>query len=293
MSAVADGTSVSFQSRLNLIRSDPMGAIGGVAFVLIALTVIFAPWVAMQDPLATDIDAKLQPPSSTHLFGTDEAGRDVFARVVWGGRYSLGIAVGIVAISGVAGTLVGGAAGLLGGRFDATVMRATDMAMSFPYFIPALIVAMMLGASARSTIVALAAVWWPSYVRIVRGRVLEIRNEAYVEAARALGATDKRILMRHVLPQCSEPIRVKITNDLGGALIAATSLSFVGLGVRPPEPEWGSLIAVARLYVFQAWWYAVAPGAVVTVTVLAMIIGGDWVIALRNPYRQRRVIPHS
>ena len=266
-----------------LVSLYPIGVAGAVLCVLILAAAVLAPWMTPYDPIGVNLEEKLLPPSRAHWFGTDEAGRDLLTRVIYGARYSLLIAVGIVLSSALFGTLLGGVAGLSGGRLDSILMRITDVAMSFPYFIPALVIAMILGPSTRSLIIALAVVWWPSYVRIVRGRVLEIRHELFVEAARALGATSSRVLLKHVLPQCSRPIQVKISTDLGHALIAATSLSFIGLGVQPPLPEWGNLIAVARLYALEAWWYAVFPGIVVTVTVLAMTTVADMMIRFVDP----------
>ncbi|MDR7515470.1 MAG: ABC transporter permease [Armatimonadota bacterium] len=232
-------------------------------------------WVAPRDPLALAMGDRLHPPSARYWFGTDEGGRDLFSRIVYGARYSVGMALVVVLAAAGVGSVYGVVAGYAGGTVDMVMMRVVDIFLAFPYLILAMAIASALGRGAFSAVAALAVVWWPSFARMVRGQVLSVREHQYVEAARALGASDRVILFRHVLPQCLPAVGARITLDLGYAILALTGLSFLGLGVQNPTPEWGLMVATSRMFVFRAWWYAVMPGVAIFLTVLALTFAGQ------------------
>jgi peptide/nickel transport system permease protein len=228
----------------------------------------------------------LQKPSMNHWFGTDEAGRDVFTRVIHGVRYSLGMALAIVLIAAIFGTLYGSVAGFLGGRLDEIMMRIVDIFLAFPTFILAMAVAAAVGRSMQSVVIALSIIWWPGYARLIRGMVLSLRENVWVESARSIGASTPRVIVRHVLPFTSTELNVRITVDIGYALVAVTSLSFIGLGAQRPTPEWGLLIADGRQYVTSAWWYPIFPGIAIYVSTLIFSMLGD-ALASRSLTRHR------
>ncbi|HMM43581.1 MAG TPA: ABC transporter permease [Thermomicrobiales bacterium] len=203
---------------------------------------------------------KFQGPSARHWFGTDDLGRDVFSRVVAGAKYSLIIAVVILAVAVSIGTLIGAVAGYAGGYVDEILMRVTDMFLAFPALILAIAISASLGPSLRNAVIALAAVYWPWYARLVRAQVLTIRSREFIEAARSSGASDRRVLLRHII---------------GYAILATSSLSFIGLGAQPPTPEWGRLITDGRNFFRDAWWYISFPGIALSITVLGFNLIGD------------------
>lgn len=245
-----------------------------VVLVLIAFAV--APdSFATGDPIELDVPDRLLPPSLEHPFGTDEGGRDLYSRVVYGTRNSLGIAVTVVLGSALIGVLVGAVAGLAGGAVDELLMRVVDLFLAFPAFVLALAVAASLGRGLGSIALALAIIWWPSYARLVRGEVLALREQQHVESARALGVRGLRLVRRHMLPFMTKDVNIRITTDIGYALVAVTALSFLGLGAQSPTPEWGLLIRDSRNYFGSAWWYLVAPGFMVMLTTVAFSLIGD------------------
>jgi peptide/nickel transport system permease protein len=245
-------------------------------YLLLLLVVVIDPGVIGISPTAFDISDRLQPPTIHHLFGTDELGRDLFARVVYGARNSVGVAVVVVAIAVAVGLLVGTVAGWFGGWVDSLLMRIVDIFLAFPAFVLALALAAALGAGLKSVIIALSAVWWPAYARLVRGAVLSLKNAEHVEAAAALGLTRTRIIWRHVLRFVWRDLNIRATADVGYALMAVTALSFLGLGAQPPTAEWGLLIQSSASYFYVAWWYMAFPGLAVTFTAVAFSIMGDW-----------------
>jgi peptide/nickel transport system permease protein len=209
------------------------------------------------------------------LFGTDEVGRDVFSRVVHGTRYTLSMALAIVVIAAVIGTLLGLLSGYAGGWADQLVMRFTDIFFSLPAFIVAMAVAVALGRGIVSLVAALSIIWWPTYARLVRGMVLSIKERPHVRSAQALGASRARILRRHVLPFVQQPVVVRATQDIGYAVVAVASLSFIGVGAQPPTPEWGLILAGARVSVTSSWSYVVFPGLVIMLATTGFALLGD------------------
>ena len=244
-------------------------ALGG-AWILLA---IFVPLVAPYDPLAQSAQLFLAP-SASHLFGTDELGRDVFSRVLWASRLSLPLAFFLVAMAVLIGGVLGGLAGYFGGWVDEVVMRATDLVFAFPTIILAMAVTAALGPSLRNAVLAVLVVFWPAYARVVRGLVLSLGEADYVSASRLLGASSRRALLVDVLPNVAGPVLVLATLDLGNAVLLLAGLSFLGLGAQPPAPEWGSMVNTGTQY-FQRWWMGTFPGFAILSVVLAFNFIGD------------------
>lgn len=251
-------------------------ALIGVGVILVLLgAAVFAPWVAPYDPLKMDFTALLKPPSSEHVFGTDMYGRDIASRVIYGARISLEVAFIIVIMGSGIGTIAGGIAGYFGGICDTIIMRVVDVLLAFPSILLALLIASVMGPGLLSVMIALGAVSWLTFARVVRAEILSIKERDFVAAARAVGASSLRILARHVLPNCMAPVIVLATLQMATALISAASLSFLGMGAQPPQPEWGSMLNEAQEFLREAWWYAFFPGMAIVITVLAINFVGD------------------
>lgn len=252
------------------------GALFGAAVVLgFVILALAAPWIAPFDPVATDWGAIRKAPSETHWFGTDEIGRDVLSRVVWGTQASLLAGVVSVSISLLLGVPIGLAAGFLGGWVDALVSRITDAFLACPFLILAIALAAFLGPSLTNAMIAIGVSATPVFVRLTRGQVMNVKVEDYVEAARAIGNPPWRIALRHVLPNITAPLIVQATLAIASAVIAEASLSFLGLGQQPPAPSWGSMLNTAKNYIDQAPWMAVWPGLAIFGLVLAFNLLGD------------------
>jgi peptide/nickel transport system permease protein len=232
---------------------------------------------------AVHLERKLQPPSAAHWFGTDEVGNDVYTRVVLGARVSLQIGLIITVIAALIGVPLGIVAGYVGGGPGEVIMRVTDVFLSVPALILALAVVGALGPGIVNAMLALSLVWWPGYVRLVQGKTLALRQETYVEAARAIGTGRWRIVLVHILPNCVSPIVVKASMDMGMAILGAASLGFIGLGAQPPLPEWGAMISHGRNYLPTWWWYSAFPGLAIYLTVLGFNLLGDGLRDLLDP----------
>jgi len=269
--------------RLVRRRSALFGAAVVLGFVLLA---VFAAWAAPQDPIATSWSAIRKPPSAEHWFGTDEIGRDVFSRVVWGTRASLLAGVVSVGISLLLGVPIGLAAGFIGGALDALISRITDAFLACPFLILAIAMAAFLGPSLSNAMIAIGVSATPIFVRLTRAQVLNVKVEDFVEAARAVGNPPWRIALRHVLPNTVAPLIVQATLAIAGAVIAEASLSFLGLGQQPPEPSWGSMLNSAKNYVDNAPWMSIWPGLAIFLLVLAFNLLGDGLRDALDP-RQR------
>ena len=253
--------------------------------------IVLAAWAAVAaaapllSPYGYDeqrVDETLQPPSARHLFGTDDLGRDIYTRVLYGGRVTLLIGVGVVSVAAVAGMAIGTIAGYAGGGADELIMRATEVIMAFPSIILAMAIAVALGPGVLHAGLAMVLVWWPTYARLARGEVLNIRRMEYVDAAVAIGQRPLRILLRAIVPNIRASIIVLATVDLGAAIITAAGLSFLGLGAVPPTPEWGAMVSTGR-ELPQAWWIAGFPGVAIFTTVLAFNFLGDAVRDYLDP----------
>lgn len=250
---------------------------------MIVFLAIFAPWIAPKDPLQVNLAQKLLPPSSEHLFGTDEVGRDILSRIIFGTRISLKIGLLVVLISFPIGTVLGAIAGFVGGMVDQIIMRITDIFLSFPGIILAMSIAAALGPSIENVLLALALTWWPWYTRIVRSSVLSIKNSEFVESARAIGANPIRILFKEIIPNSIAPASIQASLDLGFVILAAAGLSFIGLGAQPPSPEWGAMLSSSRENLRDAWWAATFPGIAILLTVLGFNLLGDGLRDLLDP----------
>jgi ABC-type dipeptide/oligopeptide/nickel transport system permease subunit len=250
-------------------------ALSGAVVVLIWVAVAWlAPVIAPYDPIDQQVRQRLQGPSVAHVLGVDELGRDVFSRVLYGGRVSLPVAAVVVVVATLFGTLYGGLAGFGGKWLDESAMRIVDMVLAFPSLILAMAIAAALGPSIQNSMLALLLVWWPPYARVARGQVLGLKHRDFVTAARALGMSEGRILLRHVLPNALAPALVLTTMDFGNAIIITAALSFLGLGAVPPTPEWGAMVAEGRELI-QQWWISTFPGIAIFSVAMACNFVGD------------------
>ncbi|RTM09104.1 MAG: ABC transporter permease [Hyphomicrobiales bacterium] len=268
--------SISTQPARRIAR--PKGVLLPLALLMVAILAAFTllpGLIAPHDPIALAMADRLKPPSLTHIFGTDEGGRDVFSRIVYGTRYSLGVAIAIVFASALFGVVYGAVSGMARHSIDNLMMRIVDLFFGFPALVLALAVAASIGRGLDSVALSLAIIWWPGYARLVRGEVLRLRERPHVEAARALGVSEMTILRRHIIPFVVQEVNVRVTTDIGYALVAVTALSFLGLGANSPTPEWGLLIRDSRPYFGSAWWYLVFPGTMIMLTATAFSLIGD------------------
>ncbi|MCC7271143.1 MAG: ABC transporter permease [Alphaproteobacteria bacterium] len=263
----------------------------GLALVVLVVGLALAgPWIVpYPDDVAgaVNLARKLQPPSAAHWFGTDEVGNDILTRVIVGARLSLLVGIGIMLAAAGIGVPLGILAGMSSGRLRETIMRLTDMFLSVPGLVLAIAIVAALGPGIGNAMVALVLVWWPGYVRLAEAKALSIREEPYIEAARVAGASRLRILWRHVLPNSLSPLIVKMSMDIGQAILAVASLGFIGLGAKPPTPEWGAMIAIARGYLPEWWWYALFPGLAIYLSVLGFNLLGDGLRDILDPRSHR------
>jgi peptide/nickel transport system permease protein len=265
--------------------------IGIVIVVVLVLVALFAPWIATYDVGATDLSMRYLPPSAAHWFGTDSTGRDIFSRVVFGARISLQVGIVVVAVSTVIGTLLGAFAGYYGGWIDRLVSGYVfNVFLAFPGLLLAIAMVAFLGAGLNKLILALCIIGWVGYARLIRGQVLKVREYDFVQAARALGASDIRILLVHILPNAIQPLIVQASLGMAGAVLSEASLSFLGLGVPPPAPSWGVMIEEARdLSTLQAAPHAlIFPGIAIALTVLAFNFIGDGLREYLDPRQRAR-----
>jgi len=260
-------------------RRTALFGLGVVSVVLLAA--VFAPWLTTFDPLEQDINQRLKEPGwrtvdgRVHALGTDHLGRDILARVIFGSRIALVVGLSAVLISGVLGMAIGLVSGYFGGKVDDFFMRLADVQLAFPFILLAIAVIGVLGPSLRNIIIVIGVSSWVVYARVVRGEVLSIREREFVQAAIALGSRDGRVLLRHVLPNAFTPWLVVATLDMARVIVIESALSFLGLGVQPPTPTWGGMLADGRVYLSTAWWLATFPGLAILVTVLGINLLGD------------------
>lgn len=260
----------------------PTFVIGAVFLLVLALAAIFAPSLAPYAPDSMD-NQRYVPPGSEHLFGTDNLGRDILSRLLYGARQSLTVGFVVVGLAATVGTLLGITAGYLRGVVDSVLMRIMDVMLAFPDILLALIIITMLGPSLVNVMIALGIAGVPGYTRIARSATLEVSELEFIEASRALGSRRLLILLRHILPNMFQPILVVATLGVAGAILAAAGLSFIGLGAEPGTPEWGAMLSDARTYMRRAWWMAAIPGLMITLTVLAINLVGDAVRDALDP----------
>jgi peptide/nickel transport system permease protein len=280
------------QLRKNLKRfliNNRLNLIGVIIVGLFLFLAVFGELLAPHDPYAADItNSKLLGPSLSHPMGTDELGRDLLSRIMTGTRVSVQVALIVLGFAVTFGTIIGLIAGYWGGWVDEVLMRLTDMFLAFPALILAVAIAASLGRNLRNTMIALATVFWPWYARLVRAQVLSIKEREFVQAAHSIGMSRSRIMLRHILPNAASVIIIQLTLDVGFAILATSSLSFIGLGAQPPSPEWGTMMSTARNYFRDAWWYMAFPGLALTLTVLAFNLLGDGLQDALDPRSGRR-----
>lgn len=274
---------------VDLLRKNPLSLAGIVIVLSLILVAVFAPIIAPYPNDVTDVhlEKSLRPMSWQHPFGTDDMGRDIFSRVILGSRISLEIAIMVIAISLAVGIPLGAIAGYMGGWIDETIMRVTDMFLAFPSILLAMAIAAALGPSLTNTMIAISLTWWPWYTRLVRGQALSLRERTFVEAAKAMGVSQKRIIFQHILPHTFSSVIVQISMDVGYVIITAAGLGFVGLGAQPPAPEWGLMISIGRTFMPQWWWYATFPGLAIMIVVLGFNFLGDALRDIMDPRLRR------
>jgi peptide/nickel transport system permease protein len=271
------------------LRGRPL-ALAGIGIVLGWLFVgLVAPILPIADPDAQNLVERLKAPSATHILGTDDLGRDIFSRIIWGARVSVPAGIAVILVTGIVGSALGALAGYLGGTVDTVVMRAADTILSFPSIILAMaITAVRGGPGLGNALIAVGFVLWPEYARLMRSQVLAIRENEFVTAARSVGAGRNRILFRHILPSTDAPIIVKATLDVGSAIVLTAGLSFIGLGAVPPTAEWGAMIKQGADKGLQYWWYALVPGVAIMSVVMALNFFGDGLRDALDPRRRGR-----
>jgi peptide/nickel transport system permease protein len=245
-----------------------------------------APLLALQDPTAQDLAGRLAPPSAAHWFGTDELGRDIYSRILYGGRVTLGMVVAVVLLVAPVGLAVGSVAGYLGGLADRVLMRVTDVFLAFPRLVLALAFVAALRPGISSAVIAIALTAWPPYARLARADTLTVRNSDFIAAVRLAGAGSFRIILRHIVPLCLSSVIVRVTLDMSGIILTAAALGFLGMGAQPPMPEWGTMIASSRAFILDQWWVPTIPGLAIFVASLAFNLLGDGMRDVLDP-RQR------
>jgi peptide/nickel transport system permease protein len=271
------------------LRGRPLALAGITVIVGWLLVGLFAPVLPIADPNAQDLVERLKPPGGAHILGTDDLGRDIFSRIIWGARVSVPAGIAVILVTGVVGCALGALAGYLGGAVDSVVMRAADAILSFPSIILAMsITAVRGGPGLGNALIAVGFVLWPEYARLMRSQVIAIRENEFVTAARSVGAGRNRILFRHILPSTDAPIIVKATLDVGSAIVLTAGLSFIGLGAVPPTAEWGAMIKQGADKGLQYWWYALVPGVAIMSVVMALNFFGDGLRDALDPRRRGR-----
>jgi peptide/nickel transport system permease protein len=256
-------------------RRNPLAMVGLAIIIALLLVAAFAPLIATADPLAQTLDKRLLPPSGTNFFGTDSLGRDIFSRIVYGTRVTLVIVLLVVVSVGPIGLLIGAASGYLGGWVDRLLMRITDVFLAFPRLVLALAFVAALGPGLENAVIAIAITAWPPYARVARAETLIIRQQDYIAAVRLQGASQWRIVWKHVVPMCLPSLIVRTTLDMAGIILIAAGLGFLGLGAQPPIPEWGAMISAGREQIFDQWWVATFPGLAICVVALGFNLLGD------------------
>ena len=281
-STPASGWSSRFNAFLYHLRRNPLVLIGIVIVTLWIIIAVIAPAISPSHPLQQNLADRLQTPNAVYPMGTDELGRDMLSRVLWGAQITIPAGLAVVIIGSLLGTIIGALAGFIGGIGDELLMRLTELFMAFPTIILAMAVTAALGPDIKNAILALVIVWWPSYARVVRGLVLEIKSQEYVEAAHAVGAPGIYILFRTILPNCVAPAVILATLDIGNAIIVFASLSFIGLGPDPSSPEWGRMVSIGIDF-FDQWWMWLFPGLAIASLVMAFNFIGDGLRDILDP----------
>ncbi|WP_026479442.1 ABC transporter permease [Ahrensia sp. 13_GOM-1096m] len=272
----------SYRMMRQLVRN-PLAVIGMLILLTLVLAAIFAPLIAPHSPMGQDLGARLLPPSAENWMGTDELGRDIFSRIIYGARITLAIVALVAVISAPLGLLIGAISGYFGGWVDKVLMGITDVFLSMPKLILALAFVAALGPGIENAIIAIAITSWPAYARISRAETLTFRNSEFISAMRLLGASHTRIITRHILPLCTSSVIVRVTLDMAGIILTAAGLGFLGLGAQPPLPEWGAMISRGRTFILDQWWVATMPGFAIILVSLGFCFLGDGLRDVLDP----------
>ena len=280
-------TSSARSKFIRRLLKEPTTIFGLALLVIFTFLALFAPLLSPLDPIKQNIPASLTPPGADFLLGTDKLGRDILSRILFGARISLFVGLAVVAGAGLFGSLVGLVAGYIRGWADEILMRVTDIFFAFPSLILAMAIAGALGPSLRNALIAVAVVSWPVYARLIRGQVLVLREQEFVQAARAIGVSDTRIVLRHLLPNTLAPLLVQASFDMGAVILSVAGLSFIGFGAQPPTPEWGVMISEGRNYITTQWWLTAVPAAAILLLVAAFNLIGDGLRDLLDPRLRR------
>ncbi len=269
---------------LRRLAANPLAAAGGLLILLLVVAAVFAPVFAFgQSPITPDLAARLQPPSAAHWLGTDELGRDIYARILYGARITLMIVALVSIIVVPVGLAVGVVSGYVGGIVGTVLTRLTDAALAFPRLVLALAFVAALGPGIENAVIAIALTSWPPFARIARAETLTIRKAEFVQAAIVQGASSGRILLRYIAPLCVSSLVVRLTLDMAGIILTAAGLGFLGLGAQPPMPEWGAMVATGREFILDQWWVATIPGAAIFLVSLAFNLLGDGLRDVLDP----------
>ncbi|MDD3367466.1 MAG: ABC transporter permease [Lachnospiraceae bacterium] len=281
----------SFKKSLYLLAKNKLSLLALIILVLIVLMAIFAPWIVPHpEDIAdeTHITEKFLAPSAAYFFGTDELGRDIFTRVIYGARVSIWAAVLAVGLALIIGVPLGAIAGSIGGKVDNVIMRITDVFLSFPPLLLAIALVALLGSSLTNATIAIAISWWPWYTRLVRGQAISVKERKFVQAAETIGTSRMKIIFKHILPNTISPIIVQASMDMGGVILTVASLSFWGLGAQAPMPEWGLMISNGQSYFPDKWWCCIFPGIAIFITVLCFNLLGDAVREILDPKTRKK-----
>lgn len=276
----------SFRESMYLLAKNKLSLIALIILLVLILAAIFAPLIIpYPGDIANDtnVSQQLQPPSAEHWMGTDELGRDIFSRVVYGARISLTAALAAVGLSLLIGIPLGAVAGSFGGWVDNVIMRITDIFLSFPPLLLAIAMVAILGSSLNNAVLAIALSWWPWYTRLIRGQAISVKERKFVQAAETIGTSRARIIFKHIIPNCISPVIVQASMDIGGVILTVASLSFLGLGAQLPTPEWGLMISTGRRFFPDSWWYCIFPGLAIFITVLCFNLLGDAIREILDP----------
>ncbi len=287
---LADSPTSRFQASMGrayrvtaALLHNPLATLGLIIVLVLILTAIFAPLIAPHSPIGQELANRLQPPSSEHWMGTDELGRDIYSRVVYGSRITLMIVLLVAVISAPIGLVVGAISGYFGGWTDRVLMGVTDVFLSMPKLILALAFVAALGPGVENAIIAIAITAWPTYARIARAETLTFRNSEFIAAVQMQGASAARIISAHILPLCTSSMIIRVTLDMAGIILTAAGLGFIGLGAQPPLPEWGAMISRGRTFILDQWWVATMPGFAIIIVSLGFCFLGDGLRDVLDP----------
>ena len=280
-----------FRESLYLLSRNKLSLLALIILVLLALIAILAPYIAPYPEDFADaahMSESLLPPSAQHWMGTDELGRDIFSRVLYGARVSLRAALCAVGLSLVIGIPLGAIAGSFGGWVDNVIMRITDVFLSFPPLLLAIAMVALMGSSLNNAVLAISLSWWPWYTRLVRGQAISVKERKFVQAAESIGTFRMKIIFKHIIPNCISPVIVQASMDIGGVILTVASLSFLGLGAQLPTPEWGLMISTGRRFFPDSWWYCIFPGLAIFITVLCFNLLGDAIREILDPKTRKK-----